>query len=101
MGGRRRGASRSHLWWAPERSQSGRGGRALGRGEGGVGGAGGGGDVGRDGDVQRGRRGMDAGGGPRGGGGRQTRGRSGVQRGSGLARRTSPLWVGLPPRLGM
>lgn len=35
-----------------------------------VGGAGGGRYVGRDGDVRRGRRGMDAGGRPRGGGGR-------------------------------
>lgn len=32
-----KGASRSHLWWAPERSQSGRGGRALGSGKGGGG----------------------------------------------------------------
>lgn len=51
-----------------------------------MGGAGRLGDVGRDGDVRRGRRGMDAGAGFRGGGDRGTGGWSSVQRSLGQAR---------------
>lgn len=81
MTGKRSGTARPHLCWAPERSQSGRGGAGLGALGGRVGGAGRGGDVGRDGDVRRGRQEMDAGCWPMGGGGRGTGGRSGVRPG--------------------
>ena len=100
MGGRRRGTSRSHLWWAPERSLSRREkGRPWSAGR--VGGAGAEGDVGRDGDVRRGRLGMDAGCLPRGGGGRGAGAAEGRARGQvcggaepGAADPTSPLRVG-------
>lgn len=60
MGGKSRGTSRSHLWWPLSGTyRGGLEGRALGAGAGGRSGRRG--DVGRDGDVRQGRRGMDAG----------------------------------------
>lgn len=93
------GSSRSHLWWAPERSQSGRGGVGLAAWEGGWAERAAKGTW-----AEMGTCGWDAGGWTRAAGreegaaegGKEVKGAGSL----GQARLTPPLWVGLSPGLG-